>query len=81
MQRLAARLPLQSPGTSPTQRLDRTSAPEQPHPKYIAFHQGGFLQVAVSEAPLSSAHHCTTLSLGAPDNGMVRRLPMLIVAG
>ena len=28
------------------------SAPAQPHSKYIAFHVGGFLQVAVSEAPL-----------------------------
>ena len=45
----------------PTQSLPDPSAPAQPHSKYIAFHEGGFLQVAVSEAPPSehaTAHRC-----------------------
>jgi len=42
----------QSRGSDPSQRLTAPSALEQTHSKYIAFHGGGFLQVAVSEAPL-----------------------------
>ena len=49
-------------GTSyPTQTVPVPSAPPQTHSKYIAFHEGGFLQVAVSEAPLQDhapAHCC-----------------------
>jgi hypothetical protein len=47
--------------TEPSQRQSRTFYPTRPVPdppapaqtdsKYIAFHDGGFLQVAVSEAP------------------------------
>ena len=35
----------------PTQSVPDPSAPAQTDSKYIAFHEGGFLQVAVSEAP------------------------------
>jgi len=43
-------------GTSyPTQPAHDPSAPAQTDSKYIAFHEGGFLQVAVSEAPCPRA--------------------------
>lgn len=35
----------------PTQSVPDPPAPAQAHSKYIGFHGGGFLQVAVSEAP------------------------------
>src|SRR5664280_266719 len=35
----------------PTRSVPDPSAPVQTHSKYIGFHEGGFLQVAVSEAP------------------------------
>ena len=39
-------------GTSyPTALVPDPSAPARTHSKYITFHEGGFLQVAVSEAP------------------------------
>jgi hypothetical protein len=42
------------------------SAPAQTDSKYIAFHEGGFLQVAVSEAPspnVSSNSNCSVRAL------------------
>jgi len=42
---------LQAIGPCPTQSLPDPSAPAQTDAKYIGFHEGGFLQVAVSEAP------------------------------
>ena len=42
---------LQAIGSYPTQSPPDPSAPAQAHSKYIGFHVGGFLQVAVSEAP------------------------------
>src|SRR6266568_3165941 len=39
-------------GRCPTRSVPDPSAPVQTDSKYIAFHEGGFLQVAVSEAPL-----------------------------
>ena len=53
-------------GTSyPTQPVPDPSAPAQTHSKYIAFHEGGFLQVAVSEAPLQDHAACALLRGGA----------------
>ena len=49
--RLVATSQFQSHRSCPEQRLARTSAPGRRLSKYIAFHRGGFLQVAVSEAP------------------------------
>jgi hypothetical protein len=42
---------LQENGSYPTQSLPDPPAPTQTDSKYIALHEGGFLQVAVSEAP------------------------------
>jgi hypothetical protein len=50
--------------------LSKTSAPDQPHSKYIALHGGGFLQVAVSEAPSQSAFELELLRAGAPDTAL-----------
>ena len=58
-------------GTShPTRLAPDPSAPVQTDSKCIAFHVGGFLQVAVSEAPLQdhAAAHCR--ARGAPDTAL-----------
>ncbi len=49
----------------PTQPVPDPSAPAQTDSKYIAFHGGGFLQVAVSEAPRQRACNCALLRRGA----------------
>ena len=56
----------------PTQHslLPDPSQPAQPHSKYIAFHGGGFLQVAVSEAPLQSHATANSCAAGAPDTAL-----------
>src|SRR5664279_4455851 len=58
-------------GTSyPTPLVPDPSAPDQTDSKYIAFHEGGFLQVAVSEAPPQriQLRHCYLA--GAPDTAL-----------
>ena len=60
-------------GCSPTLFVPDPSASVQIDSKYIGFHVGGFLQVAVSEAPPEdspTAHDCVA---GAPDTTL--RLP------
>lgn len=52
-------------GTSPTQSVPDPSAPVQTDSKYIGFHEGGFLQVAVSEAPPLRPRRRTLLPDGA----------------
>ena len=57
-------------GCSPTLFLPDPSASVQTDSKYIGFHVGGFLQVAVSEAPPEdspTAHDCVA---GAPDTAL-----------
>ena len=66
--------------THPSQRQSRTSyptpplpdppAPDQTDSKYIAFHEGGFLQVAVSEAPLGDYANAHGRVAGAPDTAL-----------
>jgi hypothetical protein len=66
--------------THPSQRQIRTSyptppvldphAPAQTDSKYIAFHEGGFLQVAVSEAPLGDHANAHGNVAGAPDTAL-----------
>jgi hypothetical protein len=54
----------------PTHPVPDPSAPAQIDAKYIAIHEGGFLQVAVSEAPRSvhaAVHRCVA---GAPDTAL-----------
>ena len=57
-------------GCSPTRSVPDPSASVQTDSKYIGFHVGGFLQVAVSEAPPEdspTAHDCVA---GAPDTAL-----------
>ena len=55
-------------GPHPTQSLSHPSAPVQTDAQYIGFREGGFLQVAVSEAPPPRSIQLRTLALtGAPD--------------
>jgi hypothetical protein len=56
---------LQDIAPYPTQSVPDPSAPAQTDSKYIAFHEGGFLQVAVSEAPRPRARTCALLRRGA----------------
>jgi hypothetical protein len=66
--------------TGPPQRQSCTSystrpVPDLPGPaqtdsKYIAFHEGGFLQVAVSEAPLGDHTNARGRVVGAPDTAL-----------
>ncbi len=49
----------------PTQSVPDPSAPVQTDSKYIGFHEGGFLQVAVSEAPRRNSCNCALLRRGA----------------
>ena len=56
---------LQAIGPYPTQSVPDPSAPVQAHSKYIGFRGGGFLQVAVSEAPPLRACSCAMLRGGA----------------
>ena len=48
----------------PTQSVPDPPAPAQAHSKYIGFHGGGFLQVAVSEAPRLEVCGCATCVVG-----------------
>jgi hypothetical protein len=58
-------------GTSyPTPLVPDPSAPAQTDSKYIAFHEGGFLQVAVSEAPLQNHAAAPCCVAGAPDTAL-----------
>ncbi len=56
---------LQAIGSYPTQSVPDPSAPAQTDSKCIAFHEGGFLQVAVSEAPHPGACNCAMSCAGA----------------
>lgn len=50
-------------GRCQTQPVPDSFAPAQTDAKYIAFHEGGFLQVAVSEAPhrgYAAPHYCAS---------------------
>jgi hypothetical protein len=51
LERFTAPSHRQSSTSYPTDLVPDSSAPAQTDSKYIAFHEGGFLQVAVSEAP------------------------------
>src|ERR1017187_3554558 len=56
---------LQADGSYPTQSVADHPPTAQTDSKYIAFHNGGFLQVAVSEAPHLRACRCPRLRGGA----------------
>src|SRR5664280_2349831 len=60
----------QSGRSCPLQRVHALTDHLRPHSKYIAFHGGGFLQVAVSEAPSQSACELELLRAGAPDTAL-----------
>ena len=49
--------------------LPQISAPDQTDSKYMGFHEGGFLQVAVSEA-LFDSYHSSTIAEGASDTAL-----------
>jgi hypothetical protein len=59
-------------GRCPTLFVPDPSAPDQTDSTYIGFHEGGFLQVAVSEAPHLDTIDPTrnVLSGGAPDTAL-----------
>src|ERR1700732_3610921 len=58
-------------GPCPTRSVPHPSAPLQTDSKYIGFHVGGFLQVAVSEAPRPESIHLRTVPpRGAPDTAL-----------
>ena len=67
---LTATTHLQSGRSYPTAPSSHDLHPAQPHSKYIAFHRGGFLQVAVSEAPLQSVSNANCSLGGAPDTAL-----------
>ena len=51
--------------------LPDSPAPVQTDAKYIGFREGGFLQVAVSEAPPRKSMHLRTVAYrGAPDTAL-----------
>ena len=50
--------------------LRGTSGPDQTYSKRVAFHEGGFLQVAVSEAPRSGHATAHRRVWGAPDSAL-----------
>ena len=54
----------------PLQRVHALTKHIRPHSKYIGFPVGGFLQVAVSEAPSQSACKPELLRAGAPDTAL-----------
>src|SRR5450631_3296464 len=54
----------------PLQRVHALTKHIRPHSKYIGFPVGGFLQVAVSEAPSQSACKLELLRAGAPDTAL-----------
>ena len=56
-----------------SQRPAQNSAPAHPHSKYIAFPRGGFLQVAVSEAPTAEQLQSHDPWLGASDTALAGR--------
>src|ERR1035437_1749435 len=56
---------LQANQSRPTQPVPDPAAPAKTDSKRIAFHEGGFLQVAVSEAPRLGAGRCARLRGGA----------------
>ena len=61
---------LQSATSCLSPLLPQIFAPDQTDSKYIGFHQGGFLQVAVSEAPSLTAIIRPLLRGGAPDTAL-----------
>jgi hypothetical protein len=61
---------LQSATSCLSPLLPQISAPDQTDSKYIGFHEGGFLQVAVSEAPSLTAIIRPLLRGGAPDTAL-----------
>ena len=60
----------QSGGSYSYPDFHKPSTPRSAHSKYIAFHEGGFLHVAVSEAPALRTCNCALLSGGAPDTAL-----------
>src|SRR5271157_346829 len=61
----------QGAGPYPPPHFPYTSAPDQTHSKCIALHRGGFLQVAVSEAPRPEIMQPRTAARrGAPDTAL-----------
>ena len=67
----------QSGRSYPLQRVHALTEHVRLHSKYIGFPVGGFLQVAVSEAPSQSACELEPLRAGAPDTalGLLRNDP------
>ena len=61
---------LQSATSCLSPLLPQISTPGQTDSKYIAFHEGGFLQVAVSEAPSLTAFIRPPLRGSAPDTAL-----------
>ena len=62
---------LQPIPSHPTQSVPDPSAPAHADSKYIGFREGGFLQVAVSEAPPKrTVRPRTVASRGAPDTAL-----------
>jgi hypothetical protein len=61
---------LQSATSCLSPLLPQISAPDQTVSKYIAFHEGGFLQAAASEAPSLTAIVRPLLRGGAPDTAL-----------
>ena len=67
MTTLHCSIPSQSATSCLSPLLPQISASDQTDSKYIGFHEGGFLQVAVSEAPSLTAIVRPLLRGGAPD--------------
>src|SRR5664279_1757580 len=78
VRRFQAQFIHQSGRSYPLQRVHALTEHVRPHSKYIGFPVGGFLQVAVSEAPSQSACELELLRVGAPDTAL--RLPDIDLA-
>src|ERR1035437_2919391 len=70
VRRFQAHVIYQSGRSYPLQRVHALTEHVRPHSKYIGFPVGGFLQVAVSEAPSQSACELELLHAGAPDTAL-----------
>ena len=70
VRRFQAHVIHQSGRSYPLQRVHALTEHVRPHSKYIGFPVGGFLQVAVSEAPSQSACELELLHAGAPDTAL-----------